>query len=312
MDRAAARRDAEVALGLAFHVWRFWQKRGHLSEARRRLDALAAEPWTRDVPILRARLLEALGGVCWWQGDIAGMAPAYREAVEIWRTLDDRRELANALYNYSFTFTLPDLIPAGYLPEGDADAVFHALLGEALAIFRELGDDRGEANVLWGIGNSRYFANDFNPASSDLALALEKFRTVGARTMEAWTLPMLGGAYVRVGELEAARRDLTAALRIFSSASDAAGLTLILDDLSSLELAEGHAERAARVWGAARALARTTGAGLASMVDETIESDARPHVRKVLAEEELARLSAEGAAMTLDDLVAYALAHDAD
>jgi predicted ATPase len=312
MDRAAARHDAEVALGLAFHTWRFWQKRGHLYQARRRLDALAAETWSRDVPILRARLMEALGGVCWWQGDIAGMAPAYREAVEIWRTLGNRSELANALYNYSFTFTVPDAIPPGHVVAGDSDATLQALLAESLDIYRELGDDRGEANVLWGLGNARYFANDFNPASSDLALALEKFRKVGDRTMEAWTLHMLGGAYIRVGRLEDARRDLSQALRIFSGASDAAGITLILDDISSLELAEGHAARAARLWGAARGLARTTGAGLASMVDDVVESDARPHVRKALSAEDLQRLAAEGAAMTLDDLVAYALGPDAD
>jgi predicted ATPase/class 3 adenylate cyclase len=312
LDRAAARHDSEVALGLAFHTWRFWQKRGHLSEARERLDALAAEPWSRDVPVLRARLMEALGGVSWWQGDIASMAPAYREAVEIWRTTDDRSQLANALYNYSFTFTVPDAIPDGHAVDGDADGTMKALLAEAAEIYRELGDDRGEANVLWALGNARYFANDFNPSSSDLALALAKFRKVGDLTMEAWTLHMLGGAYIRVGQLEDARRDLTEALRIFNGASDAAGLTLILDDLSSLELADGHAERAARLWGAARSLAKTTGAGLASMVDEVVESDARPHVRKALSPNDLQRLSAEGAAMTLDDLVAYALGPDAD
>jgi predicted ATPase/class 3 adenylate cyclase len=312
MDRAAAGHDSEIALGIAYHAWRFWQKRGHLSEARRRLDALASESWSRDVPVLRARLMEALGGVCWWQGDVYAMAPAYREAVDIWRALGDRSELANALYNYSFTFTVPDMIPAALLEGRSRDALFDELLGEALEIYRELGDDRGEANVLWGIGNSRYFANDFNPASSDLALALAKFRKVGDLTMEAWTLHMLGGAYVRIGELDSARRDLTKALRIFSGASDAAGTTLILDDLSSLELAEGHHARAARLWGAARSLAKTTGAGLASMVDETIESDARPHVRKALSTTELDRFAAEGAAMTLDDVVAYALGPDAD
>jgi predicted ATPase len=264
MDRAAARHDAEVALGLAYHTWRFWQKRGHLSEARRRLDALAAEPWTHEVPVLRARLMEALGGVCWWQGDIEGMGPAYREAVEIWRGTTDRSELANALYNYSFTFTVPEVVGAAFFGNEDPQATLNRLLAEARAIYRELGDDRGEANVLWGILNSRYFSNEFDPEAKDLALlALEKFRKVGDRTMEAWTLHMVGGAYVRLGQLEDARRDLTTALRIFSDASDAAGITLILDDLSSLELAEGHAEASRAAvgrgagsgkddWGAAR------------------------------------------------------------
>ena len=85
LDRATAREDAAVAINLAFHTWRFWQKRGHLYEARRRLDAIAAAEWSRRDPTLRARLLEALGGVAWWQGDITAMARAYDEAVGIWR-----------------------------------------------------------------------------------------------------------------------------------------------------------------------------------------------------------------------------------
>ena len=48
-----------IALGLAFHLWRFWQKRGHFDEARRRLDDLAARPWAKDDP---RRLREAARG----------------------------------------------------------------------------------------------------------------------------------------------------------------------------------------------------------------------------------------------------------
>ena len=55
LDRAVAAPDPPVAIGLAFSMWRFWQKRGHLAEARRRLEAMAAAPWSRDDPRLRAR-----------------------------------------------------------------------------------------------------------------------------------------------------------------------------------------------------------------------------------------------------------------
>src|SRR4029079_17749108 len=84
LDRATDAGDAPTAIGLAFAVWRFWQKRGHLSEARRRLDEIAAKPWSHNDPELRARLMEALGGVCWWQADLRSMRPAYQEAAEIW------------------------------------------------------------------------------------------------------------------------------------------------------------------------------------------------------------------------------------
>jgi predicted ATPase/class 3 adenylate cyclase len=308
LDRAVAREDAETAINLAFATWRFWQKRGHLYEARRRLEAMAGSDWSRRDPRLRARLMEALGGVAWWQGDIAAMAPAYREAADLWRGLDDRAELANALYNYSFAYTVPASPDVLADPTGEGLAA----LEEALAIYRELGDDRGEANVLWGMGNMRYFSNQIDPGSEDMRLALEKFRKVGDRTMEAWTLHMLGGALLRRGRLDESRESLRSALRTFYEASDAAGLTLVLDDLSSQAIGDGDNERAGRLWGAARNLATTTGATLASMVDEQVEFGVRFNVRKVLPPDRLEALAAEGAAIPLDDLVAYALEVPAD
>jgi predicted ATPase/class 3 adenylate cyclase len=308
MDRAIAREDDATAIELGFNTWRFWQKRGHLYEARRRLDTIAKADWSRRDPRLRARLLEALGGVGWWQGDIAAMAPAYKEAVDIWRSLDDKPELANALYNFSFAFTVLDQVPEHLLTDGrDAFAMGSALLDDALALYREIGDERGEANVLWGKGNMLYFRGQVDPGSEDIRLAMEKFRKVGDRTMEAWTLHMLGGALIRTQRFDEATTDLRRALRLFHDASDAAGITLVLDDLSSLATGRGDAERAARLWGAARNLASTTGARLASLVDEAVELGARPNVRNALDEEELDRLAAAGAAMPLDEVVAYAL-----
>jgi predicted ATPase/class 3 adenylate cyclase len=307
LDRALAREDAEIAINLAFHTWRFWQKRGHLYEARRRLDAIAATPWSRTDPVLRARLMEALGGVCWWQGDIRPMRAAYAEAVELWRGLDSRAELANALYNYSFAFTVPDLPGPEALKETDPTGEGAAALQEALGIYRAIGDEHGEANVLWGIGNLRYFAGTEDTGAEEFQLALDKFRQVGDRTMEAWSHHQLGSAFLRLKRLPEAREHLIASLQHFYRASDTAGLTLVFDDLSSLALADNDPDRAARLWGAARALTSTTGVNLAAFVDEAIEYDARPNIRRAMAPERLEALGREGAAMALDDIVAYAL-----
>jgi len=306
LDRAAAREDGEVAIGLAFHTWRFWQKRGHLYEARRRLDAMAAADWSRRDPILRARLLEALGGVAWWQGDIKAMATAYEEAAAIWRAMENPSELANALYNDSFAYAVPDSADVK-LGEADPEGKGRALLEEALALYRTLGDERGEANVLWGLGNLRYFSLDADPGSEEFALALEKFRRVGDRTMETWSLHMLAGALLRLGRLDEARQDMLQALRQFHAASDAAGVTLVLDDLSALAVTIGEPERGARLWGAARHLVSTTGATLATVLDDAIQLQVRANVRTAMAPDVLDRLAAEGAALTLDEAVAYAL-----
>jgi tetratricopeptide (TPR) repeat protein len=254
--------------------------------------------------------MEALGGVAWWQGDIRSMRPAYEEAVALWRRLGDRAELANALYNESFVYSVPDDPRTLAIVDTDPDGLGEAALDEALSIYRELGDERGEANVLWGRGNKRYFAHREHESIDDFSLALEKFRHTGDRTMEAWSLHMLGGAQVRIRELDAARDNLRHALRHFWEAGDASGVTLVLDDLSSLALAAEEYQRAARLWGAARNLTNATGATLAGLVDGWIEQDVRPTVRKHLDDAEVARLAAEGARMSLDEAVAFALELD--
>jgi predicted ATPase/class 3 adenylate cyclase len=306
LDRATAAGDSSTAIGLAHAVWRFWQKRGHLYEARRRLDTMAAAPWSKADPAMRARLLEALGGVCWWQAEIRPMRVAYAEAVEIWRGLDDKAELANALYNYAFAFSVPEghVLPAeGTDPVGEG----RGLRAEALALYREIGDMRGEANVLWGIGNDKYFSESGDAGVTEFLAALEKFRLSGDRTMEAWSLHMVGSALLRRRRHEDSRPYLEDSLRHFYMARDAAGITLVLDDLSSQAVADGDPERAARLWGAARVLTTASGAALAGFTEKEFESELRPNVRKSVDPADLERWAADGAALSLDEAVAYAL-----
>ena len=94
-------------------------------------------------------------------------------------------------------FSVPEdpSAPEGNLdPEGEGDRN----LAEALAIYRELGDRRGEGNVLWGMGNKKYFSDAGDGGVTEFRAALEAFREVGDRTMEAWALHMVGGALLRI------------------------------------------------------------------------------------------------------------------
>jgi hypothetical protein len=227
--------------------------RGHLFEARRRLDAMAAVPWSRHSPVLRAWLMEALGGVCWWQADMPAMRVAYDELVALWRADGNRSELANALYNYSFCFSISPN-PREAPGSNDPDGVGWASLQEALDLYRVLDDERGQANVLWGIGNKEYFTKDPSAGVAAMTEALEIYRRVGERTMEAWALHMLGAAKLRLGDSEASRGLFAAAPRMFQGSGDASGLTLVFDDLASQAAYDGDPERAARLWGAARAV----------------------------------------------------------
>ena len=118
---------------------------------------------------------------------------------------------------------------------------------------------------------------------------------------------MLGTALLPSGAVAEAREHVAHAIRHFAAAGDAAGLTLTFDDMSAIATVEGDLARAARLRGAARALTKETGTGLASYVEESFEQGIRPGIRAYMTEADVLRYGLEGAAMTLDEAVAYAL-----
>ena len=84
-------------------------------------------------------------------------------------------------------------------------------------------------------------------------------------------------------------------------------MTMVIDDLSSQALADDDPVRAARLWGAARTLTAATGADLAGFTDGWIEQQVRPNVRWRSTPPTSSDGPREGAAMSLDEAVAYGL-----
>jgi predicted ATPase/class 3 adenylate cyclase len=302
MERAVAIPDPDTAIRLGFGMWRYWQKRGHLTEAKRRLQQMADQSWSRDDPVLRARLMEALGGVGWWMGDRETLIRAYTEALDLWRAIGDQKEIANALYNHSFSFAV-STDPS----TADPDGIGRAEAEEALRLYREIGDERGEANVLWGLGNYEYFRSGAEQGIPWFTEALVAFRRVGDRTMEAWALHMLGSSNIRIGSVSEGEEELEDALRLFHASGDVAGITLAIDDLASAASARNDLPRAARLWGAARALSSAGGILLADLVNTQFDATQRPNARNLMDPDEFDRYASEGRGMSVDETVAYAL-----
>jgi predicted ATPase/class 3 adenylate cyclase len=309
--RATERGDRETALDLGFLLWRFWQKRGHLNEARQRLEALEADPRMAGDATRWARLQEALGGVAYWQGRRADAERHYDAALGHWEVSGDPLEIANALYNRSFADVIGIADDGGRTLDpselAEIEAATRQRLAKALELYRSNGDRHGEANVLWAIGTGEYFLERLEEAEATFVEARESFAATGDRTMEAWALHMLGSTLLKRGKADEARAALQIALRIFHDAGDTAGITLLLDDLSAVAVASGDAPAGARLRGAARRLEAETGTQLAGLIEDRFETGSRPAVRKAMSADDLARFAAEGAAMTLDEAVAYAL-----
>ncbi len=127
--------------------------------------------------------------------------------------------------------------------------------------------------------------------------------------MEAWSLHMIALSLIGQRRFDEARDCARHALKHFNEAGDISGVTLVLDDLALVAVAVGETTRGGRLWGAARHLQSISGATLADSQNFDLFGVATPPM--VMAADDLARSAAEGAAMGLDEVVAYALASDA-
>jgi tetratricopeptide (TPR) repeat protein len=91
--------SVEIGLRMAASLWRFWQQTGALREARQWLEGLLARGTDASIRSARARALIAAGSIAYWQTDLGRAREHYQLAVEQYRTLGDRRGMADALSN---------------------------------------------------------------------------------------------------------------------------------------------------------------------------------------------------------------------
>jgi predicted ATPase/class 3 adenylate cyclase len=294
-----AEQDGEVdpALRLGGYLWRFWQMRGHLREARERLDRLLSLPGSVDKDA-RARALEGAGGVAYWMADMSQSRRYYEECLALRRELGDRRGIAEALYNGGFA-----IIYGGRDEENIRRA--QEAFQEALATFRELDDQGGAARALWAIGNTSYTAGDYEEVLGPLREGLAIQRRLGNRFDVAWSRFMEGLTLLNLGRTDGVASAFGEALSILVEAKDTSGIPLGLWGFSALATLEGDGSRAARLAGAAAAVEEASGSGLIGIQEEWAQWDGRR--RALVDPDEHDRLWEEGRAMTTEEAVAYAL-----
>jgi predicted ATPase/class 3 adenylate cyclase len=296
--------NVETALLLAGALWRFWQIRGHLREGGMRLNKVLALPATTEHPAAMAKALEAAGGVFYWMADWEKASRYYSECLGLRRNLEDRAGLAEALYNLSFIYSIPPP------PQRDVERG-RKLLEEAVQLYREIGDERGEAKVLWAIAGTHEVSNDWQSSLDYSDQALELFRKVDDRFGAGWALHSVGLAALGLADLERGRSALTEALDLFAAAGDLTGIALVVNDLSLLEMLDNDNERATKLRGAALKIERLSGGGLVTNYDAYLPWKIEQTLRAALTDAGYEMLLAEGDSMSVDEAVPYALHGDA-
>jgi predicted ATPase/DNA-binding SARP family transcriptional activator len=198
--------DAEVALRLCLALRDFWRIRGHLSEARQRLDDALALPAACGG--LRARALAAAAVIGRMQGDYLFLERlAQCEAVA--RSAGDRVALADALTQ----------LGASLREQQRLDEAC-SRLDEAIALWRELGDSWGLSLALAARASVALALGDVSGARNRRLEAIELSRGAGDREGEARGWLGLGEVARLAGDLDEARGCNERALQLFAEIGD--------------------------------------------------------------------------------------------
>lgn len=299
IDWAVAHGEANYALRFLVAMWRFWQTRGHLTEARRRAETILAMPAVAEQPA--ERLFEAYtaaGGITYWEGDARATHAYYARALELARSTSDRRLIAQALYNFGFAPLDQEK------PDDRMYAAGEQSFQESLALFRELDDAKGIADASWALSLSTAASGSDREASiAHGEEALRRYRDLNDPFGVGWASYMIGSLRMR-DDPETSEPYMREALTIFRDSGDRSGILLLLGAYAILADRAGERERAARLGGAVERLRQETGAGILDAPIEFVEYT--PPGRPTDAEG--IRWWEEGARMSTEEAVAYALA----
>lgn len=291
-------RETDLVLELASGAWRFWQARGHLHEAQRRLEAALA--LSGGDPLLRAQAVEALGGILWWRGMMAECVDAYTEALEMQRGLGSDREVARSLYNFGLAY--------GYHTQ-DFDRAEEAFT-EAHTIFEALGDEDGLGDLAWGWGNIRMFLDRDQEAYQYFVEAADHYRRSGNEFGVGWSLYEAGFLRAKAGKPLEAFDPLTEALTLFTGHGDVSGAVMILFQLAGVALKLEDRPRAYRLAGAVDEMRRSSGVDIVGIEFNAVEGIDLDDLSEVAGDDLLAL--DEGRRMSYQAAVAYALVGPTD
>jgi predicted ATPase/DNA-binding XRE family transcriptional regulator len=281
--------NVEERLRLASGLWRYWKNRGHGTEGRRYLQQTL-----EDVPVgparkklNYARALTSAGALAYYESDFVYSEQSRKEALEIFRTLEDNVGIADSLnglgnialsqakYSSAHDFYEEGLTIRKGLGDQWGIARLLGNLGllayfqthyeqalslhlESLALFRELHDQESTANELVNLGDVYRSQGELSQANS----AYEESGVISRKLKDRWGLAyaLMGMADVALeqGILSTASSLYRECLTIFQTGVDYIGLPFALESVAVLERMKNNLQKATRLLGAAHELRRRT------------------------------------------------------
>jgi non-specific serine/threonine protein kinase len=287
--------DSRRAAQLAGALWRFWWWRSHLDEGRQRLAEVLELPGAASLGAFYARVLTGRGALAETQGDYVEAEQSYEEAVEVWKALDDRNELALSLvFRWLVALNAED------------EQRMTELSTESLELFQELGDQWGIAVSQLEQGVMAMVREDYATGERILQDAIAGFGAINDPWGLALSKGVLGNIKTGQGEYSSAMGYLRESLSALLAMDDHWGLATVLLSVARTATEQGQYEQVARISGAIHRLHTSLGALLKVPFRERYERNllaAKSH----LGSERFDQLLMEGSSMTPAEAVAAAL-----
>jgi len=244
-----------------------------------------------------ARAVTARAYLTILSGDGASGMALVDETLPFWRALGDPRGLAMALFfrGLAIAWTAIDIREA--VPT----------FAESLALARQRGPRWTAYFCLYCMGEAARLEGDLQRADVLLSESLALSSAAPDRWGAFHALYGLAFLNLQRGDFALATSQAQQSLTLCVELGDTRGSTYALETLGCIAVAEGHARRAARLFGAAAVLREPVG-DFASATLQAAREGAVAGIRAQLGQRELAAALAEGRSLSFDQAVALARA----
>jgi tetratricopeptide (TPR) repeat protein len=322
----------KLALPLLATLTWFWYRRGFFTEGRIWTEQILA---SMDVEpsFGYAAALQMSSRMALWRGDLDIAVTRARESLILWQRLEEEQSMPMSLMENAII-----LINIGKDREAHAllkEAVslfresgkpyFHAIslvhlgnvslglgnpdearnwLEQAYPLFKELGEEWGLSFVLNNLGEVARVTGDYEQAHTYYKESEALLRATGDKGDLARLIHTLGYIAKHEGDEDRAEAQFRESLTLFRKLGNKRGIAECIAGLASLRARQGNLQIATKMLSAAEALLSTSGAAWWPADRVEVEST-RAILQAGLDQDVLWTAWQEGQAMTLDQAIAF-------
>lgn len=303
MEWAIENHQAKIAFRLASALFPFWYNRSLQGEWFDRFRKVLSLPEGLERTPERANALNSIGFFYWAGMTRVNPLPELEEALSIGRELGNDYIIAKSLMNIGRN----EAVAGNY-----SKARF--LLEESLGVWRALEREHKLEQehkielvlTMNFLGDVALQQNDLNQAQLLLEESVGVFREIGDQNFMAYPVRRLGQVAIHQGQFDKAVHFCAESLSLNQGVKDERGIVACLSAFAGIALARGTSAFAAQLFGAVESLLKDLGIQLLYIDRMEFDNNVtalRNEFDRVL----LDKAWAKGAAMTLEEAVAFAL-----